>query len=424
MPVSIIRSLIMECIMNLYRILASRASASAGIGMAGAFALAACGGGSGGSIGGSSIGQLNPPSTSTAFTDTALVADDINVIATAKTIDANLQNPWGIATATGLPFWIADNNSNLSTLYSGTGTIETQEVTGSPDVGVTIPASAAGVQANPTGQVYNGTGGFLIPTASGQESALFIFDGEGGTIAAWANGSGTTAVTAYDDGVVNGADHAVYKGLAIGAVSGVNYLYATDLHNNKVDVFDTNFSKPAALQGKFVDPAIPAGFVPFGITALNGQLYVSFAQQDVAMHDEIMGAGLGYVDIFDFSGNLVSKFTSGGALNAPWGMAIAPAGFGSLQGDVLIGNFGDGTINIFAPNGTSLATSEGHLMGSNGTAITFPGLWSLVFGNGDSDKPFTTLFYTAGFADQTDGVFGSISVTSSTTTTGGGSGGY
>ena len=166
------------------------------------------------------------------------------------------------------------------------------------------------------------------------------------------------------------------------------------------------------MQGKFIDPNIPAGYVPFGIAALNDQLYVTFAKQDTEKHDEITGVGFGYVDIFDFSGNLVSQFASGGVLNTPWGMAIAPAGFGSLQGDVLIGNFGDGTINIFTPNGTALATSVGHLMASNGNAMAFPGLWSLVFGNGDSDKPLTTLFYTAGFADQTDGVFGSIAPSS------------
>jgi uncharacterized protein (TIGR03118 family) len=252
----------------------------------------------------------------------------------------------------------------------------------------------------------------------GQESALFIFDGEGGTIAAWAKDSGATAVTAYDDGVANAGNHAVYKGLAIGAVGGATFLYATDLHNNKVDVFDTNFSKPAAMQGKFVDPNIPAGFAPFGIAALNGNLYVTFAKQDAAMHDEITGAGLGYVDVFDFSGNLVSQFASAGPLNAPWGIAIAPAGFGSLQGDVLIGNFGDGMINIFSPNGTALANAEGPLMSSAGQPFVFPGLWSLVFGNGDSDKPVTTLFYTAGFANQTDGVFGGITLTSTPTPVG------
>ena len=130
--------------------------------------------------------------------------------------------------------------------------------------------------------------------------------------------------------------------------------------------------------------------------------------------DETTGAGLGYVDVFDLSGNFVSRFASAGVLNAPWGMAVAPAGFGSLAGDLLIGNFGDGKINVFAPNGTALATSMGPLTVTNGGTITIPGLWSLVFGNGDSDKPATTLFYTAGFADQTDGVFGSIAVTTAT----------
>src|SRR5580658_8567426 len=394
---------------------ARKAVASFPLGVVGALTLAACGGGgSGGSTASSSASQP----VSSGFADTVLVSDKVGVVATTTTIDANLSNPWGLAIAPGLPFWVADNNSNLSTLYSGTGAVETASVTGSDEVGIAIPASAAAVPANPTGQVYNGGGGFLIATSAGQESALFIFDGEGGTIAAWANGSGATAVTAYDDGVANGANHAVYKGLAIGTVNGATFLYATDLHNNKVDVFDTNFTKPAAMQGKFVDPKLPAGFVPFGIAALNGDLYVTFAKQDAAMHDETTGAGLGYVDIFDFSGNLVSQFASAGALNAPWGIALAPAGFGSLQGDVLIGNFGDGTINIFSPNGTALANFEGPLMSSSGQPIAFPGVSSLVFENGDTDKPLTTLCYTAGFADQTDGVFGGITVTSSSTPVG------
>jgi len=400
--------------MKLHRIITSRASASSALSVVCAIAVAACGGGSG--SGASQLASPMDPQASTGFTDTALVSNKVGVVTTSTNIDANLQNPWGIAVAPGLPFWIADNNSNLVTLYSGTGQIETNEITGSTDVGIAIPASAAGVQSNPTGQVYNGAGGFLIPTSKGQETALFIYDGEGGTIAAWAQDSGATAVTAYDDGVANGTDHAVYKGLALGTVDDATYLYATDLHNNKVDVFDTNFSKPAAMQGKFIDPNIPNGFVPFGIEAVNGQLYVTYAMQDPAMHDEVTGAGLGYVDIFDFNGNFISRFASAGALNAPWGIAVAPAGFGSLAGDVLIGNFGDGTINIFTANGSSLATSVGPLTVSNGGTLAIPGLWSLVFGNGDSDKPLTTLFYTAGFADQTDGVFGSISATSTTNT--------
>ena len=399
--------------MHLNRATPRTVVASISLGVVGALTLAACGGG--GSSAPSSTGNQSPPQTTSGFADTALVSDKVGVVATTTTIDANLSNPWGVAIAPGSPFWIADNNSNVSTLYSGTGAMETDGITGSSAVGITIPASAAGTPANPTGQVYNGSGGFLIPTSAGQETALFIFDGEGGTIAAWASGSGASAVTTYDDGVVNGANHAVYKGLALGTVNGATFLYATDLHNNKVDVFDTNFTKPSAMQGKFVDPTIPAGFAPFGIAALNGQLYVSYAKQDAAKHDETTGAGLGYVDVFDFGGNLVNRFASAGALNAPWGMAIAPEGFGSLAGDLLIGNFGDGKINIFAPNGTALATSMGSLSVNNGGTFALPGLWSLVFGNGDADKPMTTLFYTGGFADQTDGVFGSISITMSTT---------
>jgi uncharacterized protein (TIGR03118 family) len=398
-----------------------KAPVPATLGALSALVISACGGGGG------NAGSYSAPSTpsapsapqqmSTVYVDTALVVDKQEVVASSKAVDANLQNPWGIAVAPGLPFWIADNNSNVATLYSGAGDIETQEVTGSASVGIAIPASAAGVQANPTGQVYNGSGSFLITTSKGQETALFLFAGEGGTIAAWATDSGSTAVTAYDDGVKNGTNHAVYKGLALGTVNGAAFLYATDLHNGKVDVFDTNFNLPTDMQGKFLDPNIPAGFVPFGIVAISGQLYVTYAMQDAAKHDETTGAGLGYVDVFDFSGNLVSRFASGGALNAPWGIAVAPTGFGSIAGDVLIGNFGDGKINIFPPNGKQLSTSMGPLTGSNGQALSFPGLWSLAFGNGDADKPSTTLFYTAGFANQTDGVFGSI--TTSTTTTSG-----
>jgi uncharacterized protein (TIGR03118 family) len=393
--------------MNSQHIINRRIAAPSALSVVCAVALAACGGGGGSGMTSGST-QLTAQ-IGEQFADTALVSDNASVVATATTIDPNLQNPWGVAVAPGLPFWIADNNSNLATLYTGTGTVETGTITGSNSVGIAIPASAAGVQANPTGQVYNATGGFLIHTVNGMESALFIYDGEGGTIAAWAANSGATTVTAYDDGIVNGANHAVYKGLAIGSVNGATFLYATDLHNNKIDVFDMTFSKPAAMQGLFVDPTIPAGFVPFGIAAVNGQLYVTYAKQDSAMHDEVTGAGLGYVDVFDMNGSFVTRFASGGTLNAPWGIAVAPSGFGSIAGDVLIGNFGDGTINIYTPSG-SVGTFVSQLMVTNGGTLSIPGLWSLVFGNGDPDKPLTTLFYTAGFADQTDGVFGSIAV--------------
>jgi len=414
--------------MKSHQIISRKVSTLFAVSAACALSLAACGGdgsGGGGAYGSSvSSGSQMASQTTSGFTDTALVSNKAGVVATTTTLDANLSNPWGLVTAPGLPFWIADNNSNVASLYSGSGQIQTNAVTGSTTTAISIPASATGVAANPTGQVYNGTGGFLVPTSNGQETSLFIFSGEGGTIAAWAKDSGATAVTAYDDGLSNGTEHAVYKGLALGSVNGASFLYATDLHNNKVDVFDTNFAKPAAMQGKFIDPTMPAGFVPFGIAALNNQLYVSYAMQDTAMHDETTGAGLGYIDVFDFSGNFISRFASAGPLNAPWGMALAPAGFGSFDGDLLIGNFGDGTINIFAPNGTSLATDMGPLTLNGGAPFAVAGLWSLVFGDGDSDKPLTTLFYTAGFADQTDGVFGSIAITSSSTSTTTPVGGY
>src|ERR1700693_3755263 len=198
-----------------------KAVASLSLGLVGALTLVACGGGGSGAA---SSNSQPAAQASSGFAHTALVSDKVGVVAITTTIDANLSNPWGVAIAPGLPFWIADNNGNLSTLYSGTGAIETDSITGSNDVAIAIPASAAAVPANPTGQVYNGGGGFLIPTSGGQESALFIFDGEGGTIAAWANGSGAAAVTAYDDGVANGANHAVYKGLALGTVSGATFL--------------------------------------------------------------------------------------------------------------------------------------------------------------------------------------------------------
>jgi uncharacterized protein (TIGR03118 family) len=405
----------MDITMNLNRIFKARASAALALGTVCVISLAACGGGGGGGNALAGNGGQALQQTSTGFNDTALVVSNTALAATVKIVDANLSNPWGLVTAPGLPFWIADNNSNVATLYSGTGAVQTGEVTGSNDVGIVIPASAAGVQANSTGQVYNGTGGFLIPTSGGAEPALFIFDGEGGTVAAWAKDSGATAVTVYDDGVVNGTGHAVYKGLALGTVNGASLLYATDLHNGKVDVFDTNFAKPADMQGKFIDPTMPAGFVPFGIVALKDQLYVTYAMRDGAMHDEVTGAGLGYIDIFDFNGNFLSRFASAGVLNAPWGIALAPTGFGALEGDLLIGNFGDGTINAFASNGTSLASSMGAITLSNGQTLSIPGLWSLIFGDGDSDKPLTTLFYTAGFADQTDGVLGSIATASAAT---------
>jgi uncharacterized protein (TIGR03118 family) len=350
-----------------------------------ALSLAACGGGGGG--GGSSTPTAQH--STTGLTDTALVSD--GVIAAAHT-DSNLQNPWGLAAAPGGPFWVADNNGNKSTIYDGSGNLQSPIVT--------IPPGINGA-SNPTGQVYNGTTDFVITTTSGSAPAQFIFAGEGGTITGWsANVSGNTATIAYDDG----AGGAVYKGLALASNGTANLLYATDLHNAKVDVFDTNFHK-MTLAGGFADPMIPAGFAPFGIQAIGSQLYVTYAKQDATAHDEQLGAGLGYVNVFDTNGNLLNRFASAGVLNAPWGIALAPAGFGSFAGGLLIGNFGDGTINGFDP---ATGKALGSITLASGKQLVIPGLWALVFGNGAANQPTDALFYTAGPNNQTDGVFGRI----------------
>lgn len=359
-------------------------------GILGAVLLSACGGGGHGGGATAVTAQMM-----TGLTDTALVSDGVIM---ASHTDSNLLNAWGVAVAPGGPFWISDNNSNKATVYDGTGAPQ--------GLVVAIPAGVNG-PANPTGQVYNGTADFVVTTSAGSAPAQFIFAGEGGTISGWAQSvSAGTATTAYDDG----AGGAVYKGLALANNGTANFLYATDLHNAKIDVFDTHFHK-VTLAGGFSDPAIPAGFAPFGIQPVGGQLYVTYAQQDATAHDETLGAGLGYVNVFDTNGNLVKRFASTGVLNAPWGIALAPSGFGAAAGDLLIGNFGDGTINRFDPaSGKSL----GAVSLASGKQLVIPGLWALAFGNGASSQPAGTLFYTAGPNNQTDGVFGRIdAVTSS-----------
>jgi uncharacterized protein (TIGR03118 family) len=353
-------------------------------GVAGAILIAGCGGGSGGG-GGGATAQM----AAAALTDTALVSD--GVIAAAHT-DSNLLNAWGLAAAPGGPFWIADNNSNKATVYDGTGAPQS--------LVVSIPAGING-PANPTGQIFNGTTDFVITTSAGSAPAQFIFSGEGGTITGWAQTvSGSTATIAYDDG----AGGAVYKGLALANNGTANHLYATDLHNAKIDVFDTQFHK-VTLAGTFADPMIPAGFAPFGIQPINNQLYVTYAKQDATAHDETLGAGLGYVNVFDLNGNLIKHFASAGVLNAPWGIVLAPAGFGSVAGQLLIGNFGDGVINTFDP---ASGNAKGSVSLASGKQLVVPGLWALAFGNGAANQPASALFYTAGPNNQVDGVFGRV----------------
>jgi uncharacterized protein (TIGR03118 family) len=236
--------------------------------------------------------------------------------------------------------------------------------------------------------------------------ARFVFDGEGGTLLGWAPSvDATHAIIAYDDGTGG----AVYKGLAVAADSGANFLYATDFHNNKVDVFDKDFHK-VTVSGGFTDSTLPAGYAPFGIQALQigsqTVIYVTYAQRDTGSDDNVNGAGLGLVNVFDTQGTLLQHLVPvGGALNAPWGVALAPAAFGTLSNDVLIGNFGDGVINAYDPD---TGAFEGSIQDSLGQPIANAGLWAIAFGNGAHNQPTTTLYFAAGIADEVDGLYGRI----------------
>jgi uncharacterized protein (TIGR03118 family) len=296
--------------------------------------------------------------------------------------------------------WVANNHTQTSTLYDGTGVKQS--------LVVTIPPPSAG-PSDPTGIVFNSSSDFAISKDGGPPSpALFIFSGEGGAISGWSQSvDPQNAITVYDDG----AGGAVYKGLAIANNGSGNFLYATDFHNNKVDVFDKSFAK-ATTTGGFTDPTLPAGYAPFGIQAVTigttVSIIVTYAMQDSQKHANVTGAGLGLVNVFDTNGNLLQHLVAaGGALNAPWGVALAPAGFGTLANMLLIGNFGDGVINGYDP---SSGTFMGSVNDSTGQPLANPGLWGMVFGNGAFNQPATTLYFAAGISAQIGGLYGRIDV--------------
>jgi uncharacterized protein (TIGR03118 family) len=302
--------------------------------------------------------------------------------------DTNLVNPWGISFSASSPFWIADNHSGLSTLYNSSGTPQSLVVTIPPPNNGSPPAA-------PTGTIFNNTSGFAVGTNG---TTRFIFSTEDGTISGWSGGG--AAVLKVD----NSAAGTVYKGLAAGSVAGSNYLYATDFHGGKVDVFDSSYN-PAQLSGTFSDATLPAGFAPFGIQNIHGQIFVTYALQDGDKHDDLKGPGNGFVNVFDPSGHLLSRLASQGVLNSPWGIALAPQGFGAFAGDLLVGNFGDGRINAFDTNGTWMGT----INDTNGNPFSVNGLWGVAFGNGGSGGDLHTLYFTAGLNGESDGLFGSLS---------------
>ena len=316
------------------------------------------------------------------YTVTPLVSD---VPGAAATLDPNLVNGWGLTRSGTSPWWVADNGTDKSTLYSG-GVQRS--------IPMIVPLVIDITGGATTGTVFNPTSGFPVNSAPSK----FIFDSEAGTITAW-NG-GTTANT-----VVPNTTGAIYKGLAIAGKGKDALLYAADFHNAKIDVFDESFAKVTA-PGGFVDPNLPAGFAPFNVQELAGRIVVASAKQDKDAEDEVAGDGLGYVDVFDASGHLLRRLISQGKLNAPWGLVLAPRHFGQFSGDLLVGNFGDGAINAYDPR---TGQFDGTLTNKDGNPIKVNGLWALRFGNGVFGTP-TTLIFTAGIGDEAHGLLGEIVV--------------
>jgi uncharacterized protein (TIGR03118 family) len=311
--------------------------------------------------------------------------------------DNNLVNGWGVAFNPNAFVWVADNGMGMASLYDGDGNVNPLAVTIPPPKGSTD-------KGNPTGIVFNSSGDFVVTENGVSGAAAFIFATESGVIAGWSpNVDLHNAIRMVGDT----SSTAVYKGLALAANGSAHFLYATDFHNARIDVFDAKFM-PATLSGSFTDPHVPKGFAPFGIQNINGNLYVTYAKQDDAAHDDVKGPGLGFVDVFDANGQLIRRLATRGKLNAPWGLALAPANFGRFSNALLVGNFGDGKINAFdLPSGRFL----GQLHVGEDKPLEIDGLWGIAFGNGVLNQPVNTLFFAAGPNDEGDGIFGRIDVT-------------
>ncbi|MFL5800918.1 MAG: TIGR03118 family protein [Roseiflexaceae bacterium] len=339
------------------------------------------------------IGSLPAYAAPNTFQQVNLVSD---IPGLALHTDPDLVNPWGISHSNTSPFWVSDNGTGVSTLYNGAGAKVALTVTIPPPAG-----SAPGTTATPTGQVSNGTADFVVTNGTTSGSSRFIFATEDGTISGWNPAvDATHAILAVD----NSGAAAIYKGLAIGANASGNFLYAANFHAGTIDVFDKNFHQ-VLLAGSFTDPDIHTRFAPFNIQNLGGKLYVTYAKQDADGEDDVAGPANGYVDIFDTTGNLLQRLATRGRLNSPWGLAIAPPSFGAFAGDLLVGNFGDGRINVIDP-----VTGEflDQLRDPNNRAITIDGLWGLIVGNGGNGGDPGKVYFTAGPDDETHGLFGSL----------------
>jgi uncharacterized protein (TIGR03118 family) len=331
------------------------------------------------------------PAAQAQYTTHKLVSDGFIA---ADHVDPHLINGWGVAFNPFGFVWVSAADGMVSTLYDGDGNVQS--------LVVDIPTPGAATGGNPTGIVYNGSAAFVVTGASTSGPARFLFATEQGVIAAWAPAvDGTHAIRKIDRSSVG----AIYKGLALSANGDTQLIYATDFFNARIDVYNSSFAPAPLPAGAFVDPRLPAGFAPFGIQAINGDIYVSYAKQNALRDEELTGAGLGFVNAFTPNGKFLRRVASRGNLNAPWGMAIAPPGFGKQHDTLLVGNFGDGRINSFNPiNGLP----QGALKLGDGQPIEIEGLWGLAFGNGFSHQPVDTLFFAAGPEDEEHGLYGRI----------------
>jgi uncharacterized protein (TIGR03118 family) len=312
------------------------------------------------------------------FAAVGLVSDDLT-LHPALVLDPNLKNAWGLSHSASSPFWVSAADAGVSPVYRVNPA--TQATTG-PLLTVTVPG-------NPTGQVFSGMAGQFNGDA-------FLFVSEDGTVSGWRGALGTAAET-----LVSASPNNSYKGAAIAAIGTDAYLYAANFHAGSIDVYKGNAAAPS-LTGSFTDPTLPSGYAPFNVQNLNGTLYVAYAQQDAAKDEEVAGAGFGFVDSFDLQGNFIARIASGGSLNAPWGLAIAPASFGAMAGALLVGNFGDGRISAFD---ASTHAFIGQVQGASGP-LEIDGLWALMPGNDGNGGSSSLLYFTAGPDDEEHGLFG------------------
>jgi uncharacterized protein (TIGR03118 family) len=297
----------------------------------------------------------------------------------AANTDTNLVNPWGIASSSTSPFWVADNAKGLATAYDGSGALQSLMVR------VPSPAGSSG-RSGPTGVAFYGGSSFQFTG----NPARFLFATADGVIAAWHPALGSSAVRVVDNGSIG----AVYKGLAIASTASGDFLYAANFKNGSIDVFDGHFA-PVALAGSFTDPILPSGYAPFNIQNLDGKLYVAYARQNASGTNDLPGPGNGIVDVFDFAGNFARRLVTGGPLNSPWALALAPPTLAGIEGNLLVANSGDGRINAFNPTNGVLTDV---LRDGAGNPLVIDGLRGLIFGNGGNGGDPETLYFTAGIA--------------------------